>query len=221
MYKACIFDLDGTLTDTLDSLVLSVNETLKEMGLTPITREQCRMFVGSGSRVLLDKALRVSGDEKALRIEEAMEVYDRIFSVKCTYNVVPYHGITELLSALKEMGMKLAVLSNKPDGQAVNVVESIFGKDTFDWIQGQREGVPKKPDPAAALAIAKAFDAEPSEVFYVGDSDVDIATGMAAKMKTIGVSWGFRDRDVLLRAGAENIVDTPFELIDLTKELLK
>lgn len=221
MYKACIFDLDGTLTNTLDSLVYSVNETLKEMGLSSITREQCRMFVGSGSKVLLEKALKVSGDEKALRIDEAMTVYDRIFKVNCTYHVVPYDGINELLSTLKEMGMKLAVLSNKPDREAVSVVESIFGKDTFDWIQGQREGVPKKPDPTAAVSIAREFNADPSETIYVGDSDVDIATGMAAEMMTIGVSWGFRDREVLCDAGAENIADTPAQLLDLTKELLK
>lgn len=215
MYKICIFDLDGTLTDTLDSLTFSVNETLKEMGLAPITREQCRMFVGNGSRVLMEKALNAGGAESSDRLDEAMEIYGRIFDANCTYHVIPYDGIPELLEEMRARGISLAVLSNKPDRQAVHVVEEIFGKDTFQWIQGQKEGIPRKPDPYAALQIAGKLGARPEESLYVGDSEVDIATGMAAEMKTIGVSWGFRGRDSLAGAGAGLIVDTPEEILNL------
>lgn len=215
MYKVCIFDLDGTLTDTLDSLVFSVNETLKEMGLSPITREQCRMFVGNGSKVLLQKALKASGDEAFTRIDEAMERYGRIFKVNCTYHVVPYDGIPELLEELRAAGICLAVLSNKPDKNAVNVVEEVLGKDIFQCIQGQKEGIPRKPDPTAALQIAKELGADPSETLYIGDSEVDIATGEAARMKTVGVSWGFRGKAALAEAGANLIVDTPKEIMEL------
>ena len=115
MYKSCIFDLDGTLTDTLDSLTFSVNLTMKEMGLPEITRDQCRMFVGNGSRVLLEKALRAASEEALERLEEAMEIYGRVFNENCMYHVAPYEGIVQLLGTLKEQGIRRAVLSNKPD----------------------------------------------------------------------------------------------------------
>ena len=215
MYKACIFDLDGTLTDTLDSLTYSVNMTMAEMNLKSITKEQCRMFVGNGSRVLLEKTLEVSGDADKLRIEEAMEVYDRIFKVNCTYKVVPYEGIVELLGDLKDKGLKLAVLSNKPDREVKSVVSKIFGDGLFDIARGQMEGVPRKPDPSAVFAIAEDLDIQKDEVVYIGDSEVDICTGNNANVKTVGVSWGFRERNILLEAGAKCIIDKPKELLYL------
>lgn len=215
MYKACIFDLDGTLTDTLDSLVFSVNETLKEMGLAEISRDKCREFVGNGARRLMELALLENGEENLRRLDTAMEIYGRVFDANCTYRVVPYEGIRELLEAMHRAGIRLAVLSNKPDKQAVHVVEEIFGKGTFQWIQGQKEGVPRKPDPTAALQIAGALGAEPSESVYIGDSEVDVATGKNAKMFTIGVAWGFRGREELAKAGAEHIVDSPAEIMRL------
>lgn len=218
MYKACIFDLDGTLTDTLDSLTLSVNETMKEMGLSAITAEQCRQFVGNGARVLMEEALKTNGDEQLERIEEAVEIYRRIFDANCTYHVVPYRGITQMLKEMKQKGLKLAVLSNKPHVQAVHVVETIFGKGTFEWIQGQSDGIPRKPDPTAALQIAERLGARASEALYIGDSEVDIATGMAAHMKTIGVTWGFRGRTLLEQSGAGCIVDSPDEIMKLIQQ---
>ena len=111
--KACIFDLDGTLTDTLDSLIYSVNLTLQEMGLTEISRDQCRRFVGNGARKLIEDALNAAGDKGATRIEEGMQVYGRVFGENCTYHVAPYAGIPEALEELKDRGIRLAVLSNK------------------------------------------------------------------------------------------------------------
>lgn len=218
MYKVCIFDLDGTLTNTLESLTYSVNETLSEMGLSQITAAECRQFVGNGARVLMEKALRAVGDEKLLRIDEAMEVYGRIFDANCTYHVVPYPGILEMLDAMAEAGLKLAVLSNKPHQQTVHVVEEIFGTGRFQKIQGQKEGIPRKPDPTAAILIASELGADVSETVYVGDSEVDIATGTAAHMKTIGVSWGFRERKILEGAGAGCIADSPDKIMKLIEE---
>lgn len=218
MYKVCIFDLDGTLTDTLDSLYVSVNGTLKELGLPRITKEECRQFVGNGARVLMEKSLLAAGEKDLLRLDEAMQIYGRIFDANCTYHVVPYEGITELLSSMKRQGMKLAVLSNKPHRQTVHVVEEIFGKQTFAQIMGQQEGIARKPDPGSALQIAKELGAEPCECVYVGDSEVDIATGRAAHMKTIGVTWGFRTRGALLEAGAEMVAGSPEEIMKLIKE---
>ena len=215
MYRLCIFDLDGTLTDTLESLTFSVNETLKEMGLLPVTADQCRQFVGNGARVLMERSLLAAGEADTGRIDEAMRIYGRIFDANCTYHVVPYEGIMELLSLLGQKGMKLAVLSNKPHRQTVHVVEEIFGKQTFAWISGQKEGIARKPDPQAALLIAKELGVKPCECVYVGDSEV---TGKAACMRTIGVVWGFRTRGVLLEAGAEAIAGSPEEIMELIKE---
>ncbi len=218
MYKACIFDLDGTLTDTLESLAFSVNETMKEIGMPQITEDQCRQFVGNGAKVLIEKTLRAAGDENLNRFEEAFEVYGRIFDDNCTYKVKPYDGIPEMLHQMKERGMKLGVLSNKPDRQAVHVVSEIFGTDTFDIVQGQKEGVPRKPDPAAALSIAGQFGISPKEAIYIGDSEVDAATGKAAGMDTILVSWGFRPKEELREAAPEWIVDRAEEIMAIIRE---
>ena len=218
MYKACVFDLDGTLTDTLDSLTYSVNETMKELGLPEITSGQCREFVGNGAKVLIEKTLRAAGDENLTRFEEAFAAYQRIFDKYCTYHVAPYPGITEMLEDMKKQGMKLGVLSNKPDRQAVHVVEEIFGANVFDHIQGQKDGIPRKPDPAALLYIADEFGVESTETLYIGDSEVDGATGNAAGMDTVLVSWGFRSRSVLEAAKPRFIVDTTDEILKIVRE---
>lgn len=215
MYRAVIFDLDGTLTDTLDSLEFSVNETMKEIGFAPITREQCREFVGNGAKVLIERALRASGDEQLDYFDGAYSAYQRIFDENCTYLVRPYPGVEKMLAYMKNAGMKLAVLSNKPDKQAVHVVEDIFGKDLFDVVYGQREGIPRKPDPAPLLSLASELGADPSEILYIGDSEVDLATGCAAHADTILVSWGFRSRQELKEAGAERIADTAGQIIQM------
>lgn len=213
MYKACIFDLDGTLTDTLESLTFSVNATLKELGLGQITDEQCQAFVGNGARHLIEKALAAAGDPELQQVEQGMEVYGRIFKENCTYQVKPYPGIEMMLKTLKEQGIKLAVLSNKPHAQTVDVVHTFFGEDTFAWVQGQQEQVPRKPDPAAALYIAEKFQIPNDACVYIGDSDVDMKTGNAAGMKTVGVTWGFRSKDVLIEHGAHCTIDRAEELI--------
>ena len=211
--KACIFDLDGTLTNTLESMTYSVNLTLKEMGLSQITKDQCRMFVGNGARVLIEESLKVSGDPKASRIEEGMKIYGRIFDQNCTYHVTPYEGIPEMLKALKDKGIHLAVLSNKPDRQTVKVVKAIFGEELFDYAQGQKEGIRRKPEPDGVWYLIEQMHVSKEECLYIGDSEVDAATGRNAGLKTIGVLWGFRDRKTLETAGADDLIDRPDELL--------
>lgn len=218
MYKACIFDLDGTLTDTLESLRFSVNETMKEIGLEGISRDQCRKFVGNGASVLIQKVLKASGDENLVHFEEAMDIYRKIFDRYCMYQVKPYEGIPKLLEYMKSRGMKLGVLSNKPDIQAVHVVETVFGKQMFDEIQGQRPGIPRKPDPFAALAIAERFGVQPEETLYIGDSEVDAATGKAAGMDTVLVLWGFRSLEELSESEPDIMVKSTDEIIDLIEK---
>ena len=211
--KACIFDLDGTLTNTLESMTYSVNLTLEEMGLSKITKDQCRLFVGNGARVLMEKALKAAGDTDASRIEEGMEIYGRIVDRNCTYHVTPYEGIPEMLKALKDKGIHLAVLSNKPDRQTVKVVKAIFGEELFDYAQGQKEGIRRKPEPDGVWYLMEQMHVSKEECLYIGDSEVDAATGRNAGLKTIGVLWGFRDRKTLETAGADDLIDRPDELL--------
>ncbi|MCI8709317.1 MAG: HAD family hydrolase [Dorea sp.] len=215
MIKACIFDLDGTLTDTIDSLAYSVGETLKEMGLKPITKAQCQSFVGNGAKYLLDKSLQAAGDTDAGRLNEAMEIYGRIFDENCTYHVTAYRGIERMIEKLKEKEVKLAVLSNKPHRQTVKVAQEIFGGDVFDALQGQQEGIPRKPSPEGIYAILEKLGVSKEECLYVGDSEVDVATGTAAGTKTVSVAWGFRTEDQLRAAGASLIIRSPEELLGL------
>ncbi len=211
--KACIFDLDGTLTDTLKSIVYSVNKSLEEMNLSAVSDKQCKSFVGNGARYLMEHALDAAGDKGASRIDEAMEVYGRIFGANCTYHVTPYDGIPELLKTLKERGIKLAVLSNKPHGQTVDVVQTIFGTEVFDQIQGQTDSIPRKPDPAGIYHLLGKMGASKNECLYIGDSEVDIATGIAAGVRSIGVEWGFRSRQALADAGAKEIISAPEQIL--------
>jgi len=177
------------------------------MGLLRITREQCQAFVGNGARKLLEESLEAAGDAGHKRIEEAMCIYKRIFDENCTYQVVPYKGIVELLKRLKEQNIKVTVLSNKPHEQTVKVVEEVFGRGMIDWAQGQREHIARKPDPAGVLSILERFGVEKEECLYIGDSEVDIKTGKNAGVTTIGVTWGFRSKEQLLKAGADNLIE--------------
>ena len=213
MSQVILFDLDGTLTNTLESMTYSVNLTLKEMGLSQITKDQCRMFVGNGARVLIEESLKVSGDPKASRIEEGMKIYGRIFDQNCTYHVTLYEGIPEMLKALKDRGIHLAVLSNKPDRQTVKVVKEIFGDNIFDYAQGQKDGIRRKPEPDGVWYLMEQMQVSKEECLYIGDSEVDAATGKNAGLKTIGVLWGFRDRKTLETAGADHLIERPEELL--------
>lgn len=211
--EACIFDLDGTLGDTRASLVYSVSLTLKEMGLPEITEDQCISFVGNGARYLMERALEASGRGNVRRIEEGMRIYGRIFDENCTYQAVPYEGMTDLLYSLKERNVKLAVLSNKPHRQTVKVVRAMYGDEMFAYIQGQREGIPRKPDPAGINRALERLGAECGDCLYVGDSEVDVMTGRNAGIKTVCVSWGFRTKEELKAAGAEYIIDKAENLL--------
>ena len=211
--KACIFDLDGTLTNTLESMTYSVNLTLKEMGLSQITKDQCRMFVGNGARVLIERSLLAAGEKDLSRLEESLAVYRRIFDENCTYHVTLYEGIPEMLKALKDRGIHLAVLSNKPDRQTVKVVKEIFGDNIFDYAQGQKDGIRRKPEPDGVWYLMEQMQVSKEECLYIGDSEVDAATGKNAGLKTIGVLWGFRDRKTLETAGADHLIERPEELL--------
>lgn len=221
MYKLCIFDLDGTLTDTLESMTYSVNETLKELELPEITMEQCREFVGNGAKVLIEKALKASGDCELVLLDRGMETYKRIFGKNCTYHVEPYDDVLQMLDELQNMGIQTAVLSNKPHLQTVDVVTDILGKERFAYILGQRDGIARKPNPAGIYEIISGAGISKEECLYIGDSEVDVETAKRAEVTSVGVTWGFRSKDVLKQAGADYLIDTPRELMEIMKNTYK
>lgn len=211
MKKLCIFDLDGTLLNTLDSIAYYVNDTMKHFGLPVIETEKIRTFVGNGAKNLISRSLRYNGSE--LDAEKVLSVYIEKYNSDALYLVKPYEGIPELLSKLHENGVTLAVLSNKPHSSTSIMIDKIFGKDLFSVVRGPYNNEKVKPEPAVANEIAKGFEKE--NCFFIGDSDVDIETGRNALMHTIGVTWGFRDRDVLQNAGAEKIISKAADIADI------
>lgn len=207
MIRCCIFDLDGTLLNTLDALTYTTNLTLKEFGYGPVGEEQIKHFVGDGFRMQVKRALQYSGDEKLLHYEEALAVYTKLFAQHCLYHVRPYDGIREMLEALKEQGIRIAVLSNKPHARTVENIEAIFGTGYFDLVAGQKDEIPKKPDPTGVNLILEQFACKPEECLYFGDTNTDMQTGLNAKAHTVGVTWGFRDRAELEAFHPEFVID--------------
>lgn len=215
MYKVAIFDLDGTLTDTLESMAVAGNKTLEGVGLEKRSIEEYKYFAGDGAATLVRRMLVASGDTECKLFDKAYNLYRKQFAIDCTYKVKIYDGIMEMVKQMKEKGMKLAVLSNKPHARAVEVVYKFFGEGLFDIVQGQVDGVAKKPDPQGAILIAKKLGVETNECLYVGDTDVDMKTGKSADMFTVGVLWGFRDEEELRTNGADKIVSKPSEIVKL------
>jgi len=217
--KACIFDLDGTLVNTLESLAHSVDLTLKKMRLPAITTNQCKAFVGDGAKVLLEKSIEASGGKVEDRIQEAIDIYKGVFDKFCTYHVTAYQGVENVLLKLKEEGYILGVLSNKPHPQTIKVVKEVFGEDIFDVVYGQREGMRRKPNPEGLEKLLHEIGGEKNNCIYIGDSEVDVKTGKNAGVKTIAVTWGFRDEQQLRKAGADRMIGIPKELYLQIKEL--
>ncbi len=210
--KAIIFDLDGTLADTLDDLTDAYNHGLKELHLPGHTAEQYRRMVGSGSADLCRSALP---PDRTDLIDKLLELGLSRYSDHYLDKTTAYPGITELLDELTSRNIRLAVLSNKPDSFTNKIASEMFGQKRFEIITGQLDGTPPKPDPAAVLGILERMKLSPSDILYVGDSAIDMATAAAARLRSVGVSWGFGDRTELSAAGANYIIDKPNELLKL------
>ena len=211
---AVIFDLDGTLLDTLADLANSMNAVLCASGYATHPQADYCYFVGEGMETLVRRTLPPSarGDEQvAQRLADMRAEYGRRWSEKSQ----PYEGIPAMLDGLPERGVPLAVLSNKPDDFTRLVVQTLLPAWTFVECRGMREDTPAKPDPAGASAIASALNVEAARVLYVGDTGTDMKTGRSAGMFTVGVTWGFRQRDELVANGAQRIIDAPAQLLEL------
>jgi len=215
MIKACIFDLDGTLTATLESIARPVNRTLRHFGLPEMPVDNFKIYVGNGLKTALQRALYDAGDPNGIHLEEGYPLCRDWFEADPLYHVAPYPNIQEMLDTLKTRGIHLAVCSNKLHSGAISVVETIFGKGTFEAIQGQTDLVPLKPDPAGVRSIMERLCVAPSECLYFGDTGTDMDTAGNAGIRAIGVTWGFRSREELLSHGAARLIDDPLEILDL------
>ncbi len=217
-YTCCIFDLDGTLINTVHALNRTIDLTLAHFGYGPIDRAHTKVFVGDGYKEFVKRALIYRGDTELTRLEEALPLYCRLFEDNCLYRIEAYQGMRELLDWVKERGMKIAVLTNKAHAQAVACIETVYGKGYFDLITGEGPGMKRKPDPQGALYTARSLGAEPGECLYLGDTNTDMRTGLAAGMDTVGVTWGFRGREELEEFHPRFIVDDPREVISILEK---
>ena len=208
-YKAVLFDMDGTLLDTLEDLRDSTNHVLRQMGYPERSLEEMRRFVGNGAEKQIRRAVPEGTNEE--KIMEVLTAYRAYYQDHCQIKTRVYDGLLNMLSELKAKGIKLAVVSNKPDSAVQKLSREYFG-DRMDFAVGPSDGVRCKPYPDMVEAALRALGAEKKDAVFVGDSEVDVQTGLNAGLPVIAVSWGFRPREVVIAAGAEKIADNASEL---------
>jgi len=212
IFRAVVFDLDGTLLDSLQDIAAAANRALQDEGLPTYDLAAYRYLVGEGVRVLMERAI-----PPALRtsqqVERCIERFGLYYGESWNVHTRPYPGITALLAALQQRRIATAVLSNKPHEFTQKCVHYFFPEHSFDIVLGYREHIPRKPDPAAAQEICRYLGLSPGEVIFLGDTCIDIQTARAAGMYAVGATWGFRDEQELRAAGAQRIIAAPEELL--------
>jgi phosphoglycolate phosphatase len=212
IYRAVLFDLDGTLLNTLRDLAEAANDVLAGSGFPQHEIEDYRFFVGNGIRVMASKALPEDRRDPAT-VDKIASQIDETYSKRWAEHTLPYPGIPELLDALTASDIRMAILSNKPHKPAKLMASRLLPRWHFEIVQGEKPGVPLKPDPAAALQIARRMKINPGEFLYLGDSATDMRTAVAAQMYPIGALWGFRTAEELLDGGARALIKYPMELV--------
>lgn len=215
MYKAVIFDLDGTLLDSLDDIVSVLNQTLKKFGMAPVTRARAMTYIGNGARELVRLAI---GEDNCGRLDEVLSVYKTAYAACDDGLAKLYKGEKETLRELKERGVKLAVLTNKPHAAALKAEEIFFKEFAFDCFQGQEDGLPLKPSPEAVYRIIDKLGVKKEECLLVGDGETDVMTARNAGVDCASVLWGYRTREQLAAAGATRLV---CEFRELKSEILR
>ena len=214
MVKAVIFDLDGTLLDTLEDLANACNYALRSCGYKEHLVKDYVRFVGSGRYILIQRIVPEEYKENKDVINKVLALFDEYYGEHMIDNTKPYDGIDDMIQSLKERNIKLAVVSNKPDEFAGDVVKKYFGDD-FEITYGQRPNHAVKPDPRTVYEVIEYLNINKEECIYVGDSDVDMNTATNAEVKSVGVAWGFRGSEELKKAGADYIIEKPSELLDI------
>jgi len=211
-YAAVIFDLDGTLLDTLDDLADSMNAPLVGEGYAPHPRNAYRHFVGDGMEALARRALGVGEGHDGL-VQHCMAAMEAEYALRWNRRTRPYPGVQEMLDGLERKGVAKAVFSNKPEPFVRLAVSHLLGAWMFDSVRGARPHFPRKPDPRGALEIAREWELPPARILYLGDTNTDIATARAAGMCAVGAAWGFRGAAELFQAGADHVIARPVDLL--------
>lgn len=212
-YRCCLFDLDGTLINSLADLAEASNTMLQKKGLPTYPTERYRYFVGRGVPKLIEMVVPEPSRTPEI-LAGCRQLFDEYYHVHALDHTAPYDGIRPMLAEMARRGLALAVVSNKPDGFVRQIVGAVF-PGVFAGVQGQRTGIPRKPDPAMALNACAALGLPPEECLYFGDSGVDMQTACAAGMTAVGVLWGFRERTELLENGARHLIARPEEALAL------
>ena len=210
-YQLAIFDLDGTLLDTLEDLADSTNYVMRQFGYSERTIAEVRSFVGNGIRKLLERSAPEGTPTE--EIDRMFETFKEYYGAHCADKTKPYDGVMELLASLQKQGVKLAVVSNKADYAVKALCEQYF-PGYFDVAVGERTRIARKPAPDTVNEVLRNLQMDKSQAVYIGDSEVDVQTAKNAKMGCIAVDWGFRDANVLKEAGAESIVSTPAKILN-------
>lgn len=214
-FQAVIFDLDGTLLDTIEDLTDAMNAALEAMGFPVRTVDECKMLVGDGLETYVRRALPPGAADDpavAVRLKELMRAE---YKVRQENKTKPFEGIDKLMEELERRKIPLAVLSNKPHDSTLAVMKRYFPAQHFRAVFGARDGIPVKPDPAAALEIARLLNVPPQKIAYVGDTNTDMRTASAAGMFAVGALWGFRTAKELLTNGARALIEKPEDLIEI------
>lgn len=220
MVKAIIFDLDGTILNTITTITHFVNQTLQKHDILPITEAECKTFIGDGAKKLIERSLGSKGVKDSATVEKILVEYNSTYDADPFYLTEKYDGIEQMLVELKGRGMKLGVISNKPHTTTVSAVNHFYN-DIFDAVMGGQEGIPLKPDPTAALKLLEDLGARADEVIYIGDSGVDMKFGKAfGASHTFGVLWGFRDEKELTSCGADRVFSDAESMKDTIRSLL-
>lgn len=216
MIKLVVFDLDGTVADTLEDLAVSVNHALSDQGLPTYPVDDYRHFVGNGADNLIRTVLADRyTDERFDAVKSRFQTYYAAHSRDCTK---AYPGVAQLLGELRRRGIRTAVISNKPDAFVPGILSALYPEHHFDLVWGQQERFPRKPAPDALTAAIAALGADREHTLYVGDSDVDVAFAHAAGVSVCGVEWGFRGREELTRAGADEMAADADALLSIITE---
>ncbi len=211
-YDVVLFDLDGTLLDTLEDMCDSVNHVMEKFGYPVHSLEKVRSFIGNGIRKLIERALPEGTDSKTCEL--ALAEYRRYYGENCMVKTRPYEGIPELLSELKERGFRIGVVTNK-NAEAAEKLCSHYFPDTVEVVTGQKDSLPKKPDPAMVQSALEQMGVVGKKTVYIGDSETDIETAANSQMDCIICLWGFREKEYLLQKGAKTIVSQASEIADL------
>ncbi|MDO5036709.1 MAG: HAD family hydrolase [Tissierellia bacterium] len=211
LVEGVVFDLDGTLMNTLDQIAGVANSVLEDLAYAPLPQEDYKMLLGNGSKALLESLF----DRRGIRDPKAREVFSRVYMDRYAQSEIGreavYPGIYELIEGLKERGIPLGVLTNKPHGISLKLLGQVF-PGIFKAIQGQEEGLPRKPHPAGLEVLAQAMGFSPGTCLYLGDTNTDMMTAKAYGAYTVGVLWGFRDQEELEEAGADLVIAHPLDL---------